>query len=261
MMENSSNTVLVIDDEPLVLASVCHTLKRERYEIVSATDSAEGLRLFESHRPVCVILDLRMPVIDGVEFLKRMKISPDSDFAVIVLTAHGNVRDMQACYELGVSAFLRKPFDLFELISVTRNTVCMKRWQLKLKTQELLLRGNERKLLALLDSGDSVSVLLDMDGRVILANRAAELAAGEAGGPMTGRDIFSSKNFISDAAGKNNFERVAAAGGRLRHAHRAPDGKTHVVDMRIVSYDNPSPLRAVAVHITEIINHLEFNSL
>ena len=108
-------SVPVIDDEPAVRAAVAEDLRREPYELVFAENGKEGLAMVEDSTPIVIILDLGMPVMDGLEFLERIALQPTDPYSVIVLTGHGSAKDIKLCYEAGVSIFLKKPFNLFEV--------------------------------------------------------------------------------------------------------------------------------------------------
>ena len=131
-MNKDRDTVLVIDDEEVVVAAVTKHLKRD-YTVISAGDGKGGLELFIKERPILIILDLRMPEMDGVEFLEKLKPCPEDPYCVIVLTGHGSDEDMERCFDLGVSAFLHKPFNVFELRGIVRNCVALKRVENELR--------------------------------------------------------------------------------------------------------------------------------
>ncbi|QTA87353.1 response regulator [Desulfonema magnum] len=122
----SEHKILVIDDEPMVIEAVRKALKREGYEILSACNGEEGLRLYFEHQPVLVILDLRMPVMDGLQFLDYIKLKPLDRSSVIVLTGHGSDYEIEQCFRKGVSAFIRKPFNIYELIGQVRSCIALK---------------------------------------------------------------------------------------------------------------------------------------
>jgi diguanylate cyclase (GGDEF)-like protein len=129
------NNILIIDDEPIIVDAISASLEGEGYEILSAENGKEGLELYYEKKPVVIILDLRMPVMDGIKFLENLRPSPDSASSVIVLTGHGDEEDMKNCFRLGVSAFLRKPFNLYELKGIVRNSVELKRTQRHLREE------------------------------------------------------------------------------------------------------------------------------
>ena len=118
--------VLVIDDDPAAREAVAEDLKREGFDLFFAENSQEGLRLIQEVAPTVIILDLRMPVMDGREFLDNINLRPSDRYSVIVLTGHGDSMAVKACYETGVSSFIKKPFNLFEIRGVVKNAIAAK---------------------------------------------------------------------------------------------------------------------------------------
>ncbi len=127
-----NNKILIIDDEKLVINTISKHLITEGYEIVSAINGKDGLEIFEKDHPVLIILDLKMPVMTGMEWLEHIKLKPFDPFSVIVLTGYGSDEDVEKCFGMGVSAFLRKPFNIFELKGLVRHCIKLKETQYEL---------------------------------------------------------------------------------------------------------------------------------
>ena len=106
-------SVLVIDDDAAVREAVAEDLRREGYDLHFAANGMEGLKRLQEIDPTVIILDLRMPVMDGQEFLSQLHLKPSDPYSVVVLTAHGDADAVELCYDAGVSTFLKKPFNLF----------------------------------------------------------------------------------------------------------------------------------------------------
>jgi PAS domain S-box-containing protein/putative nucleotidyltransferase with HDIG domain len=119
--------ILIIDDEETVRTAIEKYIKREGYEIYPAANGREGLELYHKIQPSLIILDLRMPIMDGIEFLETLNLAVKDPCAVIVLTGHGDDDDLKKCFDNGVCAFLRKPFNIYELTGLVRHTVALKR--------------------------------------------------------------------------------------------------------------------------------------
>lgn len=119
-------SVLIIDDELAVREAVAEDLRRENYDLLFANNGAEGLQLSRETQPTAIILDLRMPVMDGLEFLSRIDVQPADPYAVVVLTGHGDSTAMKQCYDAGVSIFLKKPFNIYEVRGAVKNAVTVK---------------------------------------------------------------------------------------------------------------------------------------
>lgn len=122
--------ILIIDDDQAVIDSIYKTLKRENFEIISAYNGKEGLNLLEKESPILIILDIRMPVMNGIDFLNRIKIKATYPYSIIIMTGHGDNDEIKKCFELGIISFLRKPYNIYELIGLVRNTINTKKTQI-----------------------------------------------------------------------------------------------------------------------------------
>lgn len=106
--------VLLVDDEREFVQTLSERLLMRDMGSAVAYDGESALDLIKEDEPEVMILDLRMPGIDGIEVLKRVK-EKHSDIEVIILTGHGSEADRKTCMELGAFAYLRKPVDIDEL--------------------------------------------------------------------------------------------------------------------------------------------------
>jgi CheY-like chemotaxis protein len=119
-----SKKILVVDDEPDILKVVTFRLRKAGYHILEAVEGEQALQIIEKERPDLILLDLRIPVIDGYEVCKRIKSDDKTkDIPVIILTA-SVTRDMQAkVEELKADDYLVKPFDPAVLLTKVRNCI------------------------------------------------------------------------------------------------------------------------------------------
>ncbi len=102
--------LLLIDDEPGIRRMMSLDLSSEGYQVYTAEDGAKGLEVFQRHRPELVLTDIRMPGMDGIEVLERIKeLSPETE--VIVFTGHGRMDLAIQCLKLQASDFLTKPIN------------------------------------------------------------------------------------------------------------------------------------------------------
>lgn len=109
-----SKTILIVDDEPSVVKGLRFNLEQqEGYKIDVAYDGQQALDLFDSSKHDLVLLDLMLPVIDGMEVCQ--KIRAVSDVPIIMLTAKGNDIDKIMGLEYGADDYLTKPFNMLEL--------------------------------------------------------------------------------------------------------------------------------------------------
>ena len=113
----ASSVVLIADDEPLLTELLEFRLGARGYETIVAHDGREALAKLEQERPNAVVLDMMMPVHDGLDVLRRMRASPEHRATpVIMLTARRSEADVVGALELGADDYLVKPFLPEELL-------------------------------------------------------------------------------------------------------------------------------------------------
>ncbi len=114
--------ILVVDDEPDILKVVTFRLKKFGYEILEAVDGQKALHLIEKERPDLILLDLRLPVMDGYEVCRRVKADEKlKDIPVVILTA-SVTSDMQIKIEqLKADDYVIKPFDSEMLLAKVKH--------------------------------------------------------------------------------------------------------------------------------------------
>lgn len=105
--------LLVIDDDPKVSWLLNEGLG-ENYEIVSAKDGKAGLEILSQNRPDLILLDIKMPEMEGLEVLEKIR-SFDHSVDVIMLSGHGETKNVVESIKLGAAEFVNKPFDVKEL--------------------------------------------------------------------------------------------------------------------------------------------------
>lgn len=112
----TSPRVLVVDDDSDVLASLERGLRLSGFEVATAVDGAEALRSATENRPDAIVLDINMPVLDGVSVVTALR-AMDNDVPVCVLSARSSVDYRVAGLEAGADDYLVKPFVLAELVA------------------------------------------------------------------------------------------------------------------------------------------------
>ena len=106
--------ILVVDDQ-LGIRHLLGEILRDDHEVEMAANGEEALRLLISYEPDLILLDMKMPGMNGIETLKKMR-TLDSEVAVIMMTAYGeDAQSIEQAKGLGILHTMGKPFDLFEL--------------------------------------------------------------------------------------------------------------------------------------------------
>ena len=164
-------TILVVDDEKLILNSIKRVLRNENYHLLTAQSALEGLELLKQHKIQLVISDQTMPEMTGLEFLKKVKVEYPEILA-IMLTGNAEIGiAIDAINEAGVYKFILKPWENTDLQITIRRA---------LESRELILERDA--LLRQVKIRDSIlddlekehpgisKIERDEDGYIILGN-------------------------------------------------------------------------------------------
>lgn len=106
--------ILIIDDDLAILQTVSDILEFEGYPVVRATNGAEGLDMLDQVQPSLILLDMRMPVLDGWGFARTLQ-SRGIHLPILVMTAAQDAR--RWAQEIGADAYIAKPFDMIDLLN------------------------------------------------------------------------------------------------------------------------------------------------
>jgi two-component system KDP operon response regulator KdpE len=176
-------TILVVDDEPQIRRVMRTTLTAEGYAVTEAHDGAEALEKLRSERPDLVLLDMNMPVMDGLQTCREIRTS--SEVPIIMLTVRSAEKDKVRALDAGADDYVVKPFSIQELLA---------------RVRALLRRVADQKHPAALASKD---LSFDFDKRAIVVRGALvhltpkefavlkELVAAD-GRPITHRRLLQS---------------------------------------------------------------------
>jgi len=107
-------SILIIDDDPLIRKTLSSHLLKGDYEIVAAEDGKEGLQQYEEFMPDLVVLDIRLPDMDGLEVLSKIK-EKNKNANIIIMTAYDDMKTTVEAIKLGAFEYLVKPLDYVEL--------------------------------------------------------------------------------------------------------------------------------------------------
>ncbi|HVZ01471.1 MAG TPA: phosphate regulon transcriptional regulator PhoB [Dongiaceae bacterium] len=131
----SRPTVLVVEDEPALLALLRYNLESEGYRVLEAKNGEEGLTLIRETKPDLVLLDWMLPFLSGIEVCRQMRRLPDlKSIAVIMLTAKSEEADKLRGLEVGADDYVTKPFSPSELMARVKAVLRRARPQLSTET-------------------------------------------------------------------------------------------------------------------------------
>lgn len=114
--------ILIVDDEPDMRLAVRNVLKLRGYEISEAGDGPSALAMVRESRPDLVLLDIRLPGMDGIEVLDGLKKMDDS-LPVVMITGYGHIQSAVDVMKLGASEYLQKPFENAQLVETVKKFV------------------------------------------------------------------------------------------------------------------------------------------
>lgn len=119
--QQAPKRILIVDDEPVVVEVLQRYLVRDGFEVSSAADGSEALRIAERWAPDLIVLDLMLPVVDGLEVCKRIR--RQSSVPIIMVTAKGEESDRIVGLEVGADDYVVKPFSPREIVARVRSVL------------------------------------------------------------------------------------------------------------------------------------------
>ncbi len=225
MEPNAKTRILVIDDEESIRTLLRISLTHKGYEVFTAEDGEKGVEIFEQEKPPIVLTDIKMPGIDGLEVLKRIR-RLDPDARVIVITGHGDMDSAIESLKLEASDFINKPIkdDVLMVALKRAQEILWMKHKLKEYTSNLELKVKEatkelRKTYDfqknLIRSSIDGIIATEKDGTIAVFNQGAENLLGYRADEVIGKmDIdrtappgvadMIKKEFTSQAYGGKN---------------------------------------------------------
>ena len=133
-MINGNGTILVVDDQERNREICQENLEMEDYRIVMAENGLQGLETARIEKPDLILLDIMMPELNGYEVLEKLKADEElHDIPVLMLTAKAGTSDVVRALNLGANDYLKKPFDIDELVARVDTLVHLKKAEDRLK--------------------------------------------------------------------------------------------------------------------------------
>jgi two-component system response regulator AtoC len=266
-MEKEKIKLLVIDDEPKVSWLLNEGLG-EKYEIITARDGYEGLKLINQAQPNLVLLDIKMPGIDGLEVLEKIK-ALNQSLDVIMLSGHGETKNVVESIKRGAAEFINKPFDVKEveihLQNILEKTQLKKevhqlRNELRKKTQSEQLVGDSAKMI---ETKNVVEQVADSELTVLIR--------GESG---TGKEIIARMLHSLSLRKNEPFVKVNCAAiprelleselfgyekGAFTGAHKTKPGRFEVANKGTIFLDEIGDLPLeLQAKLLQVLEHYEF---
>jgi two-component system nitrogen regulation response regulator NtrX len=168
-------SILIIDDEKAIRKTLTEILSFEGYKIDEAADGEEGLKRFSEKNYDLVLCDIKMPKLDGIEFLERAKMV-HPDVPIIMISGHGNIETAVEAVKKGAFDYISKPPDLNRLLITLRNAIDKQ----ELVTQTKVLKRRVSKVQEMVGESRPIQKIKDTIEKVA-PTEARVLITGENG--------------------------------------------------------------------------------
>ena len=199
-MENAK--VLVVDDEKNILESVKMVLNYEKYGVQVARDGVEAIDLFKRGLPDIVLLDVKMPGLDGLQVLRTFKeLNPTTE--VIMISGHSGIEEAVEASRLGAFDFLEKPISRDKLVLTVRNAA----EKISLLKENFSLRNLTQKKYELVGESPVMKDLQETIRRVA-RSESTVMISGDSG---TGKELIARRVHQQSARSHNRFVQVNCA--------------------------------------------------
>ena len=175
-------TLLYVDDDEVILRAYSWVFERAGFTVRTATTGRDALRLAAAAKPDLIVLDIRLPDLDGYEVCRRLKAEPATAAIPVLHLSAAYVTSEARAHGLegGADGYLVKPVDARELLATVRSL-------LRVKEAEGAVREAVRQWQTTFDATADAVCLLDREGRVLRCNQAMAALLGPSGGAALGR--------------------------------------------------------------------------
>jgi DNA-binding NtrC family response regulator len=182
-MEEEKKVILVVEDEKPLRIALCNVLQDEGFQVLEAEDGKIALELMRDNRPNLIITDLKMPKVDGMKLLKRIK-EMDHELPVIVITAYGTSSTAIDAMKHGAYDYITKPFDLDVVLLTVKRALFHEALAMEVKSLKDEL-SEKYRIDNIIGNSSQMQEIYKTIGR-IAESKATVLIQGESG---TGKEL------------------------------------------------------------------------
>ncbi len=180
--------ILIVDDEADIALILKLQLEDAGFQTVRARDGIEALEILGRQKFALILLDIRMPRMDGIQVLTRV-VAEYPDTAVMMMTAHGSEDIAVAAMKKGAIDYIAKPFSTDDLVKRVERAIEFNTTKLaNLRLQRQLAEERQRSA-AILEGMADILVAVDADGRIMTVNRRGEITFGAERGKLVGESV------------------------------------------------------------------------
>lgn len=188
-------TILVIDDQQSIRKTLREILEYEDFKVDEAEDGQKGLDMVEKNGYDVVLSDIKMPKLDGIEFLEKV-LAVNPDIPVIMISGHGNIDTAVDAIKKGAYDYISKPVDLNRLLVTVRNA--LERKSLVTETKQLKKKVNKSKTREIVGNSEPIRKIKELIERVAPTD-ARVLITGNNG---TGKELVA--RWIHELSNRSN---------------------------------------------------------
>lgn len=227
MTMNKNIQVLLVEDELTLSMIIKDTLDSEGFDVIHAENGMKGLQLFFESKPDILVADVMMPEMDGFEMVSKIR-KTDKSTPILFLTARSAIKDVVSGFELGASDYLKKPFNMQELIIRIKALVNRAYIERGEKQKETFNIGNY--------TFDSITQKLICEGKEQeLSHRESEILKRLC---INRNDVVNTQNILLELWGDDSFFNTKSLHvfiTKLRHK-LSQDNRIRIVNVRGIGY-------------------------
>ncbi len=235
--------ILIVDDDSRILDALQQILAQDKYQVMTAQTGATALQLVQEQKPDVVILDVRLPEIDGIEVCRQIKVTPETQFTPVILVTGTAARQAKLDgLQAGADDFLNKPIDPLELTARVRSSLRSKQLTDAVEQQnQILERRVAERTVELREAYEQLKQLNIVKGN-ILAIVSHELRT----------PLHQAKQALNLSQGNNiSQEQINELLDTVHYCFRLLEYRIGNID----AFSDPTALKIDAISVAEVIQH------
>jgi DNA-binding NtrC family response regulator len=197
-------TILIVDDEKLLLESIVKSLSEAGYSTYAAASGKAALTIYENNNLDLLLLDVKLPDIDGISILKRIR-EKDPELPIIIMTAYSGIRGAVEAIKSGAYDYVAKPFDVEELLHVIKR--CLESQLAFTEIKKIRSVKKERfSFERILTNNSQMMSVIELCKRLANKTHSTVLILGESG---TGKELIANAIHYNDSGHRSKGPFVA----------------------------------------------------
>ena len=247
------SAILIVDDAPDSVGLLQDMMRQQGYQTFVASTGKRALDIAQRVQPDLILLDVRLPDLDGLEICRRLKRAPDTaHIPVIFITECGETDDVVAGFDTGAADYIAKPVRMAEVCARVRA-------QLRLRSSSDSQKQQAERLQLVVDGMDEGLMLVDASGCIAFANPASEGFLAQPRTLLVGRPLYdlleppAAHDYAAFFANPSDEHAAARCRGTREVLLRQPDGALRAIDMGLSPMAGDETLFVILLH--DITHH------